>query len=93
MCVCICVCVCVCVCICVCVFFSIAGHADIVTFLLAEGLSISDETTTGDSAAHLASWKGHRSVLEALVKAGADLNKKNKEGKTPADVSAVHSFL
>jgi len=36
---------------------------------------------------HGAAWEGHAEVAEILIKAGAYLNTKDEQGKTPHDIA------
>jgi len=64
------------------------GHIQTVTYLLDE-LKLDPNVTdfSGDTALHDASRFGHKLVIDKLLAAGADPNKKNKAGKSSADLA------
>jgi hypothetical protein len=52
---------------------------------------------TGLTAGFLAAEKGNMNVVKFLVENGADVNRKNNEGKTPLDIigesTEVYNFI
>jgi ankyrin repeat protein len=62
-------------------------HAtELATALLDAGADAKAVNDAGDTALHGAAAKGWRSLIELLVKRGADVNAKNKRGQTPLAV-------
>ena len=54
------------------------------------GLNINATTTSGDTALHSAiSGRGSKSIVQFLVESGADLQAKNKQGRTPLEVAVA----
>ncbi|XP_077535280.1 uncharacterized protein LOC144147096 isoform X2 [Haemaphysalis longicornis] len=59
------------------------GHNDVVELLLNQETCIVNlENKDGDTALVLAARKGHWSIVESLVLAGADINKADRDGNT-----------
>lgn len=50
-----------------------AGHADVVSVLVARGAAVSGASPNGRTSLHYAASKGHRGVLQLLLEAGAPL--------------------
>ncbi|XP_063303650.1 diacylglycerol kinase iota isoform X4 [Pelobates fuscus] len=67
---------------------AMAGHTDIVVYLLQQGpaelLEITDKST-GETALHKAAFHGHGRICQILVDAGSCVIKKDAMGKTPFD--------
>lgn len=57
--------------------------------LLASGASVNARGLDDDTPLHDASSNGHVRLVKLLVEKGADINVKNKRGKTPLDVAAA----
>ena len=57
------------------------------------GASVKDVDSKGNTALHLAAEKGKLANLRLLLKKGAKVNAKNKEGKTPLDVATKRGFV
>jgi len=51
--------------------------------LVYSGANINGTNNRGDTALHIAAYRGHRDVITALLKAGADVTSQNDKGKTP----------
>jgi hypothetical protein len=65
------------------------GHIHMMTFLLDElKVDVNVQDYAGDTALFDAARFGHKEVVAALLKAGADKTLKNNAGKTAADVAA-----
>ena len=45
------------------------------------------EDEYGWTALHWAALNGHKEVVQLLISNGADVNAKNSDGKTPADLA------
>jgi ankyrin repeat protein len=57
---------------------------------LEAGLDLNATTTTGDTALHAAvAGRGSDAIVQHLVERGANLDAKNKQGRTPRDVAAA----
>lgn len=69
-----------------------AGHLRVVELLLAQpGCDIGIQTDdTGATPLHIAAVKKQHDVVRYLVKQGADVNAKMKDGKTPLKWAAEH---
>ncbi len=62
---------------------AVGGNPEIAEFLIAKGAEVNrlfPEGATGNTPLHLAIQKNHLKMVEALVKGGADVNKKNGMG-------------
>jgi len=65
-------------------------NVDIVNLLLLSGARVDDKTLDlGISALHIAAQEGFVQLTEALIKGGADVNKKNNIGATPLMMASV----
>jgi len=58
-----------------------------VNLLLAQKVNVNASTTNGMTAVHFAAQAGLDTVVAALAKAGATLDAKDKNGRTPVDVA------
>lgn len=58
------------------------NHIAIAQLLLEKGANTDDKTL------FLAVWKGHRSIVDAILKSGIDVNIRNIDGKTPLMIAA-----
>lgn len=64
------------------------GYSDVVDLLIGAGANVSYVSgDQGETPLHYAAWKGDPSVCFRLLKAGADVNKKNTRGETPLAVA------
>jgi len=67
------------------------GHDGTVEFLVSDcKLDLNAQDFSGDSALHDAARFGHLGVAEILLKAGADANLRNHEGKDVRDVATQY---
>ncbi|XP_014678387.1 PREDICTED: transient receptor potential cation channel subfamily A member 1 homolog isoform X2 [Priapulus caudatus] len=69
---------------------------DIMDLLLCNKADVDATNDTNDTPLHIAcrqSKTGNRFIILKLLKAGADVYKKNKEGLTPMDLAAVHNGI
>lgn len=65
------------------------GHVQIVEYLISErGVDVNAKDSKGDIALHDAARFGHESVVHALIKGGSDLQTKNNDKLTPAEVAS-----
>eukprot|EP00457_Paulinella_chromatophora_P011121 gb/GEZN01011247.1/.p1 GENE.gb/GEZN01011247.1/~~gb/GEZN01011247.1/.p1 ORF type:complete len:268 (-),score=43.12 gb/GEZN01011247.1/:332-1135(-) len=64
-----------------------AGDLDGVKQLLGAGASAKYEDRTGNTLLHLAAMFNRLDLVEALVKAGGDLTRRNPDKETPADLA------
>lgn len=64
-----------------------AGDLEGVNELLKAGASAKYEDRTGNTLLHLAAMFNRLDLVEALVKAGGDLSRKNPDKETPADLA------
>ncbi len=55
---------------------SVHGHLRAVECLLAKGSDVNAIDDIGQTSLHAASYAGHSSVVSALIRAGAEVNKK-----------------
>jgi len=65
---------------------SIAGHADIVKFLLSAGCAVDPVNVARDTPLHDAIDNGHLDVVILLLEAGANPRKANGKGEDPYDL-------
>lgn len=65
---------------------SIAGHADIVKFLLDAGCTVDPVNMNKDTPLHDAIDNGYLDVVKLLLNAGANPRKPNKKGEEPFDL-------
>jgi len=65
---------------------SIAGHANIVKFLLAAGCAVDPVNVARDTPLHDAIDNGHLDVVRLLLDAGANPRKANGKGEDPFDL-------
>ena len=70
-----------------------SGTAQEISEILEAGANVNTTTREKDTALHLAAGYNTSDVVMALINAGADVNAKNKEGKTPADIVKLNSKL
>lgn len=59
----------------------------IIDFLIEKDAFVNHALTNGDTPLHLAVLHGRVEVAESLIRAGADVNARNAEGKTPFDLA------
>jgi ankyrin repeat protein len=55
--------------------------------LISLGANVNAVNDVKDSSLHLAAWRDHPEVIQELLSAGADLELKNKDGKTAGDLA------
>src|SRR5579871_3295097 len=72
--------------------FAGAGKAEPVRVMLELGFDIAATRTTpswlvGESALHIAAWRGRLEVTKLLIERGAPLEVKNRSGATPMDLA------
>ena len=60
-------------------------HFDLFRLLLENGANVNAQTTNGDSACHLAAYRGHLEAVQILTMAGADVELTNAHFRTPYD--------
>jgi ankyrin repeat protein len=61
-----------------------------ITLCMQVGIDINAATNTGETALHAAiSGRGAEPIVRFLVESGADLQAKNKQGRTPLDVAVA----
>lgn len=71
-----------------------AGDALQVAELLAKGANPNDRDGLGGTPLHDAAWGGHKAVVELLIKGGADVNIRHKEGgSTPLHYAVITNRL
>jgi len=63
------------------------GHIEIIKVLLHKNADVEKEDKDGDRAVHHAAFGDEPSVIEALARAGADLNVRNKRRQTPLHIA------
>jgi len=61
--------------------------------LVKKGANVNAAQSAGLTPLHKAAQKGHVEIAQILMKAGADANLKNKEGKTAAELAHGDSVL
>lgn len=59
------------------------GHADIVQYLLENGMNPDTTDRIGDTALQIAAYNGYSDITEQLINAGANVNTGNNYGITP----------
>ncbi len=67
------------------------NYLNIVKMLIKSEYPLDLLTAKGETALALASKKGHLGVVKALHKAGADINKTDKDGIGPLYMSILHN--
>eukprot|EP01041_Mallomonas_annulata_P000700 gene700-1341_t len=67
------------------------GHLPVVQLLIAEKAFNFVVDNDGNTALHYAYMKNHSALIDWLMATGADLDAKNKDGKTPKDVQGLAS--
>lgn len=71
----------------VCVAFSCSyGHLEVTSLLLQNGASPHATDLWKVTALHESAAKGKFDICKLLIKYGADINKKNRDGATPLDL-------
>ena len=61
-----------------------SGNLNVIMRLLVAGIRVDEKSLVKEATAlHYAASEGHTSVLQYLLKAGADINARNWQGKTP----------
>ena len=69
---------------------AIEGNAQVVKYLLSLAyVRVSDADNRGDTALHLAVWKGHLDIVSALLLAGANPLQQNNLGQTSLHVALL----
>nr|KAG5691673.1 hypothetical protein BaRGS_014128 [Batillaria attramentaria] len=53
--------------------------------LVQNGADVNAQTSNGDTACHLAAYRGHLEAVKLLVEVGADLDLTNNKFRTPYD--------
>eukprot|EP00003_Mantamonas_plastica_P027163 TRINITY_DN5756_c0_g1_i31.p1 TRINITY_DN5756_c0_g1~~TRINITY_DN5756_c0_g1_i31.p1 ORF type:complete len:417 (-),score=105.85 TRINITY_DN5756_c0_g1_i31:228-1478(-) len=66
---------------------SLAGHEEVVAFLLEHQANVRLQDIKGETALHKAAVHGFKGIADLLLAAGADISG-NKDGKTPLHVAA-----
>ncbi len=62
--------------------------------LIAQGVDVNAKNKWGDSALHIASWKGDLTMFRILKDAGADINACDDVGKrTALHIASIHNQL
>lgn len=65
------------------------GHMGVVVYLLNVcGVDVNTEYQYGMTALHQAAMLAHLAVVDVLLRAGADVSKRNREGKSAEEVAA-----
>ena len=54
---------------------------------IEQGADVNAQSSCGETALHLAVWSGSVPIIKKLIAYGADVNIKNKDGKTPMDLA------
>lgn len=81
-----------------CIFGILMGNTDLglAEFVLSEGIDVNEAATSGDvegwAAIHYAVSNGNEELLRFLVKKGADVNAKTKEGLTPLSLANSNGY-
>ncbi|THU76051.1 ankyrin, partial [Dendrothele bispora CBS 962.96] len=60
-----------------------SGSLDIVQYLIDQKAEVDKVDGSGWTALHIAASAGHDSIVEELIGAGADINRRNDKGITP----------
>lgn len=70
---------------------ALQGHVKTLTFLLDHGVDVNfQDEQYGASALHAAAQGGREEIVKLLLKRGADVNLKSKEGNTPLMAAAYN---
>ena len=73
---------------------TIAGHGEIVSYLLQRGADINARNDSGLAALHAAAYVGQTDIARLLIKKGADINDgKNDFGVTPLHLAAEENHV
>jgi uncharacterized protein len=70
-------------------YTTLDDHAAVAKTLIKHGADLHIPDNWGLTALHMAANKGALQVLKLLLAAGANPNLKNKDAKTPLDISTV----
>lgn len=62
------------------ILFSIKS---VFVFLYSSGAFVNATNNRGDTALHIAAYRGHVDIIMTLLRAKADVNLRNEKGKTP----------
>jgi ankyrin repeat protein len=68
-------------------------HIAVLHALLKAGAVVDASYMRGTTALHIAAQKGHKEIIEALIKYGADRRVKDENGETPADLAKRNKLL
>ena len=69
------------------------GNVEVARLLLAHGADLHETDTEGNMAVHQAASEGRRDLMDLLIREGASLTTKNKEGRTALDVARVAGYV
>lgn len=60
-----------------------SNHLQVVKFLIDKGANINQTDDGGATALIYSTWKGNRAIVALLLKEGADIYAKTRDGRTP----------
>ena len=72
---------------------SLAGHEDVVAWLLAQAADVEAKDRGGNTPLHEAAYAGRTQVAELLLDGGADANASNDSGYAPLAMAAYNQHL
>ncbi|MDJ0835508.1 MAG: ankyrin repeat domain-containing protein [Acidobacteriota bacterium] len=70
-----------------------AGKSELLSRVLAQGADVNTTGAYGETALHLAAWRGSLSMVKLLASKGADVDRADQLGRTPCLLAAANGKL